>query len=216
MYSCKVGSNFKFGFFKRSLNFCYDKTKGIVYSNDLKTLEQLGIKKELISDAYFSSTEGQEISKLQKNYEELKIHQDQNIETINKLTKDVEKLLKDKQQLEKTLKDIIDFQQDIIIQEEDKDTQRIEIESVLKNSIGILNRKIKETNETLEETNLKFEAMIELLAEQASNSKQSVNIMSQGITVEKIWNSTKNKNDAAILSIMYMMKKSLEEKGTRF
>ena len=215
MYSCKVGPDFKVKFFKRSLNFCYDKSKGIIYADDLITLERLGISKDRISDAYLSGTEGQELSNLKKICEELKEAQLKSEKTIEFLKLQLETIDDNVKVLNKTSKDIVEYQQEFVEQEEEESTQQEETNRILKNSIGILNKKIKESNESIENVGIRFEAIIELLAEQAAN-KQTFNIMGSNVSVDKIWNATKNKNDAAVLSIMYMMKKFMEDKGTRF
>jgi len=48
MFLSKVGQDFEISFFKRSLNFCYDKDNGDIYASDLDTLEKLGVKTEII------------------------------------------------------------------------------------------------------------------------------------------------------------------------
>ncbi len=212
MYSYKVGTSFKIGFFKKHLNFCYDKHSGIIYSSDLKTLEELGLSKQQIAEAYLSGHEGQEISNLKKTVEELVEKQTENQKTIEELVKKNEKIVL----FEDALKELVEYHKDLEVQVDEKETQSEEALKILKNSISILNKKIKDSNESIENVNIRTEAIIELLSEQAMNSKQTLNLLSPGITVEKIWNSMRNKNDAAVLSIMYMMKKFLEDKGTRF
>lgn len=212
MYSCKVGSNFKIGFFKKYLNFCYDKHVGVLYASDLKTFEELGLTKQQIADAYVKGHEGEEISNIKSMIEQLKKKQQESEETTKELVKKIEKVVS----CESMLKQLVEYQSDLEIQLEEKDTQTDEALGVLKNSVAILNKKIKESNESLENARIRTEAIIELLSEQAMNSKQTINLLSPGVTVEKIWNSMQNKNNAAVLSIMYMMKKFLEDKGTRF
>lgn len=216
MYSCKVGTNFKVGFFKRSLNFCYDRVNGIIHTSDLLIFEHLGISKKTIADAYLSETQSQEVSSLKQTCEDLCISNEKNEKIISLLKKQLNVVTDNVKKLENSSKEINECQKDFIEQEEEKIVHQEQTDGVLKNSIGILNKKIKDSNEAIENIAIRFEAIIELISEQINNSKQTVNIMAPNISVEKIWNSMQNKNDAAILAIMYMMKKSLEDKGTRF
>ena len=43
LYSCNVGHEFSFGFFQKSLNCCYDKDKGVLYTDDIKNFEKLDL-----------------------------------------------------------------------------------------------------------------------------------------------------------------------------
>lgn len=212
MFSCNVGVKFKIPYFKRSLNFCFDQTKGIIYSNDLATLEKLGVNKNLIAEAYLT---GDVISKIKNSCEQLEILQKKNQEEIDTLKKDNQNLKQEKQELKRVVEEIIEFHKEFEIQNNEKEIKDEETEKILKNSIAILNRKNKETNESIENVSVRLEALIELLSEQIKDSKKMSDIMVPGMTVDRIWNSLKNKNDAAILSIMYMMKKHFEDKGTR-
>jgi len=197
-----VGSDFKINFFKRSLNFCYEKNKGIIFSDDLKVLDKLGIDKALIEETYLEKNEV---------FNELIISQQKNKEKIENLEAQIKKLFKDKSLLGQITKEIVNYQKETQIQEEEKETQQNEIVKILKTSTGILNKKYREINETIEVLKIKMETIMESI-----DSKQSVNIFGPGVTVEHIWNSMKDKNTAAILSIMFMMKKFFEGKGLRF
>jgi len=212
MFSCNVGTKFKVNYFKRSLNFCYDQVQGIIFSNDLLTLEKLGVDKKLISEAYLS---GDVISKIKTTCDELGVVQKQNQKTIESLVEKVETLKKEKQELQKIVNQIVDFHKDFETENEKKELQDVETQNTFRSSIAILNKKNKETNQSIENVSVRLEALIELLSEQIKDSKQMSDIMVPGITVDRIWNSLKNKNDAAILAIMYMMKKHFEDKGTR-
>jgi hypothetical protein len=232
MFSCKVGKEFKIGFFKRNLNFCFDEESGTIYCNDLNTIEKLGIDKataEVVSSikkeekiTYLSETQIRLICKVIAQ-EEVKKIQDK-IQETNKSNvledsskSQIEILEKKVNLIERTLNEIVKFQEENQALFEDKDAQADNDFKVLKNSVGLLNKKIKDANESIESLMFKFEAIIELLSDQAArNNDQFPNVLKNGITVEKIWNSTKDKHTAALLSIMVMMKRELEEKGLRF
>jgi hypothetical protein len=225
-----VGTDYKISFLKRSLNFCYDQKDGVIYASDLDTLEKLGVDKEFISETYVNQKTPQEIIEKVESEEfctlnkVIEIATNTSIEASNRarfeVEKQLDKLANDKVLLERIIKELVEVQKEQNEFEQEKERISADTSLTLKNSIGLLNKKIKETNEKVENLSLRFEAIVELLSEQASKSNsQSIqlpNIMKNGITVERIWSSSQDKQAAAILSIMFMMKKVLEEKGMRF
>jgi ribosomal protein S17E len=222
MYSCTVGSDFKIGFFKRSLNFCYDKQEGIIYSSNLTTLSKLGIKKDKIDVAFDEKqsiplkTEviNSEIVKaicnemIEKNNENINQQFEENEQTTNEK---IDNLRKEKVLLELTIKELVEVYQELIEIDEDQDKTNSQTFTTLKSSIGLLNKKIKESKETVDGMKLRFESTLQMLAK----SNNLPNVFANGITVEKIWSSIDDKNTAATLSIMLMIKKYLEQKGNR-
>lgn len=199
MYTCKVGTGFKIGFFKRFLNFCYDRKKGEIYSSDLFVLQKLGIERDKILEC-LSDVVKPKVEKVENEAEKRILALEQNFKDLRK-----EKVL-----LEQTIRELVDFNKELL--EIDDENEAL---TTVKSSIGILNRKIKQSNETLDSLKERFEVLVEMFSEHSSKTDQLPNVLRTGMTLERIWNSVGNKNSAAILSIMYMMKKALEEKGTR-
>jgi len=237
MYACKVGNNFKIDFFKRSLNFCYDKTQGIIYSSDLDVLQKLRIDSNLIEN--FSTEEKAELkidqadlkiepkTELIKYADELITIERVNLtahkiveEAIEKNNKDLrselDNLKKKNFLVEQTIKELTSICQDLSECNDENQTKQESLNETVKNSIGILNKKIKDTNATIENSNTRVDVIIEMLTEQIESDKKIPNILKNGISIEKIWNSNLNKSTAAMLSIMVMIKKTLEEKGMKF
>jgi hypothetical protein len=240
MYACKVGSDFKVGFLKRSLNFCYDQNEGVIYTSDLETLEKLGVDKDKINEAFKKEDE-----KIDVEYEDKKIDVEYenkehdlpkpNLEEIltdltkslvanfndqissveQRLLKKIEVIEKEKVLLERTIRELVDFYKEGMEVEDEKEKNQNESFSTVKNSIGILNKKIKDSNESIQNLKIRFEAVLDILSEHSAKTGQLPNILKNGITLEKIWSSVQDKKSAAILSIMLMMKKALEEKGMR-
>jgi len=203
-----VGTDFKVSFFKRFLNFYYDKVEGIIYCSDLVTLEKLGIDKQIIKNVYVDK----KIDVVNtENENKINTENDNKIELLNK---QVLMLIDNNKKLESILKCLVDYQKELLEQDDDKEKYLIEKHEVFKNSIVILSKKIKKIDSDVENLNVRFEAIIDLFSDEIMNNK--INIFSSGITIEKIWNATKNKKDAAVLCIMHMIKKTLEDKGTRF
>lgn len=216
MYSCNVGTKFKIGFFKQFLNFCYDREKGVLYADDLRTLEDLNISKNLIAETHLKEHETLEITKLEQSLKLILEQCEDNFNKMKELEERTQILEKEKVTLERTIKNLIEYLKDVLSQQEKFEQEQEEVASILKNSIGILNKKIKSSNESVENLGIRFEAILEIVSEQIASSKQVVNVMGPHMSIEKIWNSMENKETAAVLSIMYMMKKFLEDKGTRF
>lgn len=205
MYSSNVGFKFKVSFFQRFLNFCYDKNKGIVYSNNLQVFEKLKISKETIVEINL-------IDQRKEKTKENASNESSNIFQITLLEEQQKKLLNEQEKL------IIDVNK-LLEQHKENIDSRKETSSaieVLKNSVIFLNKKNKEFKDSTNNLEAKFDAMLDILADMNVNSKQCVNMSETGITLEKIWNSTNNKETAAILSIMHMIRKSMEDKGARF
>ncbi|MDD5650246.1 MAG: hypothetical protein PHF86_07520 [Candidatus Nanoarchaeia archaeon] len=205
MYSSNVGFKFKVSFFQRFLNFCYDKNKGIVYSNNLQVFEKLKISKETIVEINL-------IDQKKEKTKENVSNESSNILQISLLEEQQKKLLNEQEKL------IIDVNK-LLEQHKENIDSRKETSSaieVLKNSVIFLNKKNKEFKDSTNNLEAKFDAMLDILADMNVNSKQCVNMSETGITLEKIWNSTNNKETAAILSIMHMIRKSMEDKGARF
>jgi hypothetical protein len=237
MFSAQVGIHFKVSFLKRSLNFCYDQQNGIIHAADKETFEKLGIDKELVYDSNIQSIVLKEPEENEDNPEEIKQNTKQDdidalqiqVDTFEEqvcvdleaLQEDLLKQKKENSSLQQSIKQIIEFQQELMDLTEDKEEQQAKLIidqqdtiNTLKSSIGILNKKIKESTET---TSKKIEAIIELISEKNhSQSKQWPEVLKKYMSLDKIWNSMDNKSEAAILSIMFMIKKALEEKGTRF
>jgi predicted RNase H-like nuclease (RuvC/YqgF family) len=186
-----VGTNFKIGFFKRSLSFCYDQKEGIVYSSDLAILNKLKVDKSKIIEIDTCRT------------------------TIEKVEKDVDQLKREKVLLERTINELVEFYKELLQISDEKENNQNVMFSTLKNSIGILNKKIKEESSSIENMNLRLEAVIEMLSEHAARSGQLPNVFRNDMTLEKIWNTIQDKNSAAVFSIMFMVKKALEDKGLR-
>jgi len=205
MYSSNVAFKFKISFFQRFLNFCYDKNKGIVYSNNLQVFEKLKISKETIVEINL-------IDQRKEKTKENASNESSNIFQITLLEEQQKKLLNEQEKL------IIDVNK-LLEQHKENIDSRKETSSaieVLKNSVIFLNKKNKEFKDSTNNLEAKFDAMLDILADMNVNSKQCVNMSETGITLEKIWNSTNNKETAAILSIMHMIRKSMEDKGARF
>ena len=120
--------------------------------------------------------------------------------------------------LHKSIKELLEYISEREDQQGQKQNEYDETLNTLKSSICILNKKSKETNEAIKDVNIKSEAIIQLISEQQDGivREELPNVFKNGITIERIWNSTKDKSAAAILSIMLMLKKSLEEKGFRY
>lgn len=207
MYLCKVGSDFKVNFFKRFLNFYYNKVDGTIYCEDLSTLEKLGIDKEIIKNAYV------ERKNVVVNIDN-KLEND-NEKKIELLNKQVLILAVNNKKLKNILKHLVDCQKELFEEYNDKEKDIAEKDVIFKSSIEILSKKIKKIDSNIENLNIRFEAIIDLFSDEIENNK-NFNIFGSGITIEKIWNSTKNKKDASILCIMHMIRKTLEDKGTRF
>lgn len=228
MYSCNVGQDFKISFLKRSLNFCYDQNEGVIYTSDLETLEKLGVNRGKINEVFKRQDENVDVEhnkfitkdEVEKNLvdltKQLVANFNDRISFVEeKLLIKIETLKKEKVLLEQTIRELVDFYKETIDVDEEKQNNQEKISSTLKNSVGILNKKIKETNETIENLKVRFEAILDLLSEHSAKTGQFPNVFKSGITIEKIWNSVQDKNSAAVLSIMLMMKKALEEKGMR-
>jgi chromosome segregation ATPase len=216
------------------LNFCYDQKEGIVYSSDLETLEKLGIEREKISDSISQIKELQEQIEKDKEkqpeyltsaivqgicyemiQEQTKKILEQFLKSEKSLKQEIDKLKNDKVSLERTISELVEFYQEMIEANEVDEKNNIAGMSTLKNSIGLLNKKIKDSNETIENLGIRFEAVLEMPSEQIAKTGELPNVMKTGMTLERIWSSVKDKNSAAILSIMFMMKKGLEDKGLR-
>jgi len=242
LYSCNVGHEFSFGFFQKSLNCCYDKDKGVLYTDDIKNFEKLDLNYHEEESKKFVS---QQISELDTNksmqhiasfYENVFAKQSAN---LNDLVND--KLLQQEQKnLINTNMVIAKFKnenedlkikyislksafEDLIqIQKENQDLEEYEKKNqqscikTLKNSIGILNKKIKDSTEQIETLKSKFEALIDIVTEQKIIEEDLPSFLSMSnMSLKQLWSSIPNKNSAALMSIMLMGKKMLEDKGHR-
>lgn len=216
MFKSQVGKEFKINFFAKKLNFCYDKENGFIYSDNIETLKKLKIDISLIEKINPETVKKEIIIENKISEETIKDFFEKNYkEKENKLNEEI-KLLNNKQNdLQKILNNFLEFQ---------KDQQELENENdktleILKNSIGILNKKIKENNEKNQNLTIKFEAVLEIMAELISKSKnnsdQFLDITKSNITLEKIKNSSKDEVTFGILTIALMVKRMMEEKGMR-
>jgi len=230
MFSAQVGTDFKISFLKRSLNFCYDQQNGTIHAVDLETFEKLGVNKDLVYDCVAEDIKNDDkVIDTDKEQKEnaLQVQVDAFEQQVCVDLEDLQESLiiqkKKNSSLQQSFKEVVEYQQELIELIEDKEEQQTKIITgqqetinILKNSISILNKKIKESTET---TNKKFEAVLELLSEKALEKNEKVKqwpeVLRKNITLDKIWNSMDNKSEAAILSIMFMLKKAIEEKGTR-
>jgi len=222
MYSCEVEPDFKIGFFKKFLNFCYDEKTCTVYADNLEVLKKLKVNEKTIRKAFCKTDEELETKHIEflsvadvKNVCDKKIQEfeEKKQKPIEELEEQLKRNLEQNNVLKKSLTEIVRFQEDYLDEQEDKE---LEIENTiekLKNSIGLLNKKIKESNSEISNLNVKVEAIIDILSEK--NEDEIPNVISKNLSMEKIWDLVKDKNTAATLSIMLMMKKVLEEKGMR-
>jgi hypothetical protein len=219
MYSCQVGTNFRVGFFKRFLNFCHDKKNNLVYCEDLKTIDKLGIEKSKILETCSNENKNEKIETeikdvLLTGYTK-KICREMIVKVENDLKREIEQLKGQKVLLERTMNELVEFYKELLEVNDQRQEEQEQLFSTLKNSVGILNRKIKEESVSVDNLNLRFEAVVEMLSEHAARSGQLPNVLRSGVTLEKIWNSIQDKNSAAVLSIMFMIKRALEDKGLR-
>lgn len=239
MYSYNVGKDFSFGFLKKiNSNCCYDKEKGILYSNDLKNFSNLGInleddkvshletvaeykenpledqqkdeipevKQEVKQETLATGTLGQRISKLEEIQKENLEYFAEKDYILNTKINAIETLLKQ----------IVEIQtEDNEIKQQDDIEKNNKVE-VLKNSVGVLNKKIKSSNEEIKTINSKFEALIEIISENKSQDSQLPGFATMSeMKLSRIWNTITDKNSAALISIMLMFKKMLEDKGLK-
>jgi hypothetical protein len=233
LYSYEAGKDFSFGLFKKNPNCCFDKENGILYTDNIKNFEKLGLNsseikeekkesvfvKEIINDKQAEITEIlQTCSELIE--EKIKLQEEKKQKQLTELTAKLyqeNKELKDKYKiLENIFKDLVDIQkenQELDTQEQIKQQNLTE---TLKNSVGVLNKKIKNSNEEIENLKTKFEALIEIVTEQRVKQTFLPNLATiEKMDLQKIWNIATDKNSAALLSIMLMVKKIFEEKGHR-
>jgi len=240
MFKYFVGKDFKVSFSKRFLNFCFDQNSGWIYSNERDVFHKLGFKDlaEKLEEVDFeqklpeiqiienkvienrvienkSDVSEELLNEINNKYEE----QDKHLKIV---LESFEETLKKTNKLENSLKAIVEVQQEVSDLNEEKNdeydlklqTQQQIIET-LKTSVGILNKKFKNLTEEIEDSKRRFDALLELFTEKMSTTKNIVNPLKSNTTLREIWTMIEDKNMAAMVSIMFMVKKMLEEKGVR-
>ena len=216
MFKSQVGKDFKINFFDKKLNFCYDKENGFIYSDSIETFEKLKIDNSLIEEIELKTIKKEIIIENKITEESIKdIFEKMYKEKEKKLNEKLKLIVNKQNEFQKILSDFLDFQNDQQeLQNENNNTLEI-----LKNSVGILNKKIKENNEKNKNLSIKFEAILEILSEIVSKSKnnteQFLDITKSNITLEKIKNGSKDEVTFGILTIALMIKRMMEDKGIR-
>lgn len=81
------------------------------------------------------------------------------------------------------------------------------------NDLKIQNNNFRLLNEKIKNQNTRIEALIELIAD-SSEDNESINFFDKKMNLGSIFRM-KNQNKAALIAIVYMMKKYFDEKGQR-
>jgi len=237
MFKYFVGKDFKASFSKRFLNFCFDQNSGWIYSNERDVFHKLGLKDlaekleevveqkeqklpeiQIIENKVIenkSDVSEELLNEINNKYEE----QDKHLKIV---IESFEETLKKTNKLENSLKSIVEVQQEVSdLNEEKNDEYDLKLETqqqiieTLKSSVGILNKKFKNLTDEIEDSKRRFDALLELFTEKMSTTKNIVNPLKSNVTLREIWTMIEDKNMAAMVSIMFMVKKMLEEKGVR-
>jgi hypothetical protein len=231
LYCINVGKeyNLKVNLFKKIENCCYDKENGLLYSSDLNVFTKLRLNINEVVEVNQNNNENlkKEIKQIQENYsliiEDLAVllkNQNKAFQQNADSKVKVEKVIfKNKEQIEalqKTMQEILEIQEE---KQQIEETEKLEIKEsfeTLKTSIGILNKKNKTTKQETEELQNKFESLIEIVAESKKQQEVSLDFDTlKHMDIKQIWKKFPNKGTAALISLMMLSKRELEEKGLR-
>jgi len=157
-----------------------------------------------------------EIILLKSQNEEFKAIVDEGKVTENRINELIdlrlEKVVLKQKLLNKSLIEIIKVQdENFELIDEDIDQRKDDLIKVTKCVDTVNDRINKETNKI----NEKIDGILELMSEKIVRNEPMPNVFTKEISLRQLWDSMSDKKDAALLAIVYMMRKHFEEKGVR-
>jgi len=81
--------------------------------------------------------------------------------------------------------------------------------------LAVINKNFVHTRKLIKETETKYQALLEILSEKIVEEEKTPDLFGTSISLRKILQNSNNNNKSLLLSIVYMLKKQLDDKGIR-
>lgn len=220
MKRIKVDEKFRLPFFSRFGKECFlDASDNYLYFSNDEVVNAFKLNFDDVEDL----SKEPEITDFDDSVKEVKNEVKKQEETLKKLVTDLivefeykqnEKIEEIKFELGKSLDEIRELAVDNeTVQNLDRKIDALKSYGDNKNKdlndlVGVNKTEIERI-----ETNLK--KLFKIILEKIDDSDDIPDLFANDVSVEYLWNNLKNKRDAAIFSIMVLIKKILEDKGAR-
>ena len=152
-------------------------------------------------------TNEENIHKLKQENAQLKQTNETQKEKIDKLDKN-DKIIKN------VLKELIKLI-DELANDNEQDHPLKDLKNKRIKDLAVINKNFIHTRKLIKETDTKYQALLEILSEKIVEEEKTPDLFGTNVSLKKILQNKNNNNKSLLLSVVYLLKKQLDDKGIR-